>query len=246
MVDGVVDVAHTEAVGGLVPLGVQVAGRLLLAHAEDELVDHVELHILRLGALVGDAYLVVLLCFVAGHEDTHGDAEGVVVGVEGRPALAVARGGGDELAAVDEEHLAGVVAHDVVAPARELELLRVVGESEARHGGTDDTAEVVLVGDDIVGDHIVAPVVVEAAVLVIVAQVAPHAELLARFEHRVFYLVLVVLVGHLEAAQLLRYGDAVGGGEGETRHGAEQYALGLGDVAAVEHIDTPGIAVLGP
>ena len=55
-----------------------------------------------------------------------------------------------------------------------------------------------------------------------------------------------MLVGHLEAAQLLRYGDAVGGGEGETRHGAEQYALGLGDVAAVEHIDTPGVAVLGP
>ena len=267
MVDGVVDVAHAKGVGGLVPLGMEEACGMLLVYAQDELVHHIEPHLLRLVALVDDAYLVVFLGLVASHEEAHGDAEGVVVGVEGRPALTVARSGGDELTAVpsagicsagvafaDEEHLAGIVAHDVVAPAGELELLRVVGEGEACHRGADDTAEVLLISNDVdprhggvgVGDHIVAAVIVEAAILIIVSQVAPHAKFLAGLQDGIFYLVLIVLVGHLEAAQLLGDGYTVGGVEGEACHRAEQYALGIGDVAAIEHKDLASGRMFGP
>ena len=111
-----------------------------------------------------------------------------------------------------------------------------------------------LVGDDVdprhggvgVGNHVVAAIVVEAAVLVVELQVAPYAEVAFGTQHGVFHLVLVVLVGHLEAAQLLGDGDAFGGGEGEACHHAQQRALGIADVVAVEDIDLAGVAVGGP
>ena len=102
MVDGMVDVAHQEAVRPLVPFRMQVARRLLLAHPEDKLVDHVQLHLPALGRTVVHLDLVVLLRLVDGYEGAHLDGQPVVVlGVEGGPALRVARGGGEELPAVD-------------------------------------------------------------------------------------------------------------------------------------------------
>ena len=268
VVDGVVDVAHAEGVRGLVPIGVQVACRLFLAHAQHQLVHHVELHLPNVVAAVDDAYLIVLLGLVDRHEDSHGDGHVVVFGVEGRPALTVSCGGRHKLVLVDEQHLAGVVAHDVVAPASEFELLCVVSEGESGHGAADDASEVLLVGQHVdpghgrvgVGDHVVAmpvaffrvclvavtPSFVEASVLVVELKVAPHAEVAFRLQHGIFYLVLVVLVGHFEAAQLLCNGDAVFGGEGQPCHGVEQGAFFGCDVIAVEHVHLAVVDVLCP
>ena len=73
VVDGVVNVAHRESVGGLVPFGEEVAGGLLFADAEDEFVYHVELYFPRGVEFVFEFNLVVFLHLVDGHEESHVD-----------------------------------------------------------------------------------------------------------------------------------------------------------------------------
>ena len=257
-VDWVVDVADEDGVGVGVVGGVEVAGRVLFGEAEDELVDHVERHVLSLGRGVFELDLVVLLHTVESDEEPDSDTEVIVFGIEGGPACRMASGCGEEAAVIDEEHLGSRVADHVVGPGRQFELLCVVGEGEAGHGGGDNEAKggalasfAAGIGDDVdpghggvgVGDDIVAPVVVKAAVLVIEFEVAPDTEFALRLEQRVLDLVLVVLVGDFESAQLFGDGDALLGGEGEAGHGVEKHAFGLGDIRAVEDEDRAGRAV---
>ena len=186
-------------------------------------------------------------------EHTHLDDHVVIVGIEGREALAVASGSGYELLLVDKEHLGGVVAHDVVAPAGEFELLGVVGKGESRHGGADDASES-GVGNHIdprhggvgIGDNIVLAVVVEAAILVVVIQRTPHTEFGGGFQYRVFDLVLILLVDFFERFQLLLDGEAVARVEAEAGDGAKERAFGTADVVAVEHIDVSSLLMCGP
>ncbi len=253
VVDGVVDVADENAVRCFVPLRVEVAGGLFLALSEHQLVDHVELDGHGSIGLVAYLNLVVFLHAVVGHEDAYFDGHIVVVGIEGGESLAVTCCGGDELLFVDEEHLAGVVAHDIIAPAGQFELLGIVGEGESRHGGTDYAAEVGI-GNHVdpwhrgvgVSDHIVAAILVEAAVLVVVLQTAPYAELAAGLEGGVFHLVLIVLVGSFEPLQLLLDGEVVVGVETQACHAAQEGAFGIGDFVAVENIDVTSLLVRSP
>ena len=221
--------------------------------SEHQLVDHVELDGHGSIGLVAYLYLVVFLHAVVGHEDAYFDGHIVVVGIEGGESLAVTCCGGDELLFVDEEHLAGVVAHDIIAPAGQFELLGIVGKGESRHGGTDYAAEVGI-GNHVdpwhrgvgVGDDIVAAVLVEAAVLVVVLQTAPYAELAASLEGGVFHLVLIVLVGSFEPLQLLLDGEVVVGVETQACHAAQEGAFGIGDFVAVENIDVTSLLVRSP
>ena len=182
-VDFVVDVAYRDAVGVGVPFGVEVASRLLLVQSQHQLVHHVELYRQRLVGFVLDFDLVIFLGTLCRDEETHHDRHVVVFGVEGREALSVACRGGDKLLTVDEQHFRCIVADDVVAPARQFELLGVEGEGEARHGGADHATKA-RIGDDVdprhggvgVGDHIVAALLVKASVLVVVLKRTPHAE----------------------------------------------------------------------
>ena len=161
--------------------------------------------------------------------------------------------GGQELFFVYQQHLAGVVADYVVAPACEFELLCVVGKGKSRHGGAHHASEM-GVGNDVhprhrgvgVGNHVVAAAVVETAVLVVEFEVAPHAELFLGFQHGIFHFVLVVLVGLFEAVKLLFDGEAVAGVELQPCHGVQQGAFFGGDVVAVEHIHLAFLAMFGP
>ena len=164
MVDGVVYVANFQGVVSLVPLRIEVTCGLLLAEAEDEFVDHVDAYLEGFVGGVLNFDLVVFFHAVECGKETDGDFEVVVFGIEGGPTLAVSCRGREELVLVYEEHLAGGVADDVVAPCGEFELLCVVGEGEAGHGGRDDESEVVFVGNNVdpghggvgVGDDIIA------------------------------------------------------------------------------------------
>ena len=256
-VDWVVDVANEEGVGVGVEGGVEVASGVFFGEAEDELVDHVERDVLRGGGGVFELDLVVLLHAVESDEEADSDTEVVVFGVEGGPASRMASGCREEAAVVDEEHFGGWVADHVVGPSGQFELLSVVGKGEAGHGGGDDEAEggtlavfAAGIGDDVdpghggvgVGDDVVAPIVVKAAVLVIEFEVAPDTEFALGFEQGVLDFVLVVLVGDLESTQLFGDGDALLGGEGEAGHGVEEHTFGLGDIRAVEDEDGAGRA----
>ena len=237
-----VHIAYAQGVGLLVPLGIEVACRLLLAHAQHKLVYHIELHLLRCVQLILNSDLVVFLHAVDRHEKAHVDLEVVVVGIECRPALAVTGCGGEELPFVHQQHLAGSVAHDVVAPTSKFELLGVVGEGEAGHRRAYDAAEVALVGQDInprhrrvgVGDDIVATTFVKSTILVVVVERAPHTEVHAGLEQGVFHFVLVQLVVGFQTFQLLLDGESFFAVEAEPCDGVQQGALVGVDVAAVE------------
>ena len=252
-VDFVIDVAHPQAVLFGMPLVVEVAGGRLFGHTQHQLVHHVEGYVERLVGLVLNLYLVVFLKTLAGHEHAHHHLEVVVFGIKGREALSVTCGGGNKLLLVDEEHLGGVVPHDVVAPSGEFETLCVEGEGEASHRGAYNAAEP-RVGEHVdprhggvgVGDHIVVTVAVEAAVLVVEIQRAPHTEVGAGFPHRVFHHVLVVLVSLLQIQQLLLQRLAVAGVEGETCHSAQQDAFLVAYLVAVEDIDMTLFLMGGP
>ena len=154
--------------------------------------------------------------------------------------------------AVDEQHLTGRVAHDVVAPACEFELLCVECKGEAGHGGADDAAEVVLIGDNVdprhgcvgIGDDVV--VTVKTTVLVVELQRAPDTEFASGLQDWIFHLVLVGLVGCFEACELLFDGEAFGGAERELGDRAEEGAFVVGDVVSVKHEDFASLLMCGP
>ena len=165
----------------------------------------------------------------------------------------MAGGGRHKLFFPDKQHFAGIVADNVVAPAGQLELLRVVGKGESCHGGAHHASEV-PVGDHVhprhrrvgVGHHIVHAVIVEAAILVVEFEAAPDTELLFRFQDRVFHLVLVVLVGLFEALQLLPDGQPFAGVEFQPGNRVQQDALLAGDIIPVNHIHPSFVAVGRP
>ena len=165
----------------------------------------------------------------------------------------MAGGGGNKLLFVQKQHLAGIVAHNIVAPACQFELLGVVGKGKSCHRGADHGAEL-GVGNDVhprhwrigVGDNIVAPVAVKSSVLVVVVKVTPYAELFFRLQNGVFNLVLILLVGCFEFGKLLLYAHSTLGVELESGDGLQQDAFVLADFIAVEHKDFAGIAVSCP
>ena len=133
--------------------------------------------------------LIIFFHFVFSDKQSNSDFEIVIFSIKSRETLTVTCCGRHELLLVDEEHFAGVVADNVVAPASQFELLSIVGEGKASHSRADDGAET-RVGNDVdpghrgvgVGDDIVQSVAVEAAVLVVEIEVAPNAEFLFRFK----------------------------------------------------------------